>query len=162
MNGYLGYYKPNGVKVTQIVEDPSDLRLVYEPDNPDANTIDGVVFFKDAPADGKTEFVGRIPYEECFEKNRFVADFQELSETAKILDIDEAYFSEWYDKYFDVLFEFAEENGLQKHTYKNDLFYGNTNSIIEYIMNNYYSADGDQLDFDYVVQNLIVYKNIED
>ena len=37
LNGYLGYYKPNGVKVTQVVEDPSDLRLVYEPDNPDAN-----------------------------------------------------------------------------------------------------------------------------
>ena len=37
LNGYLSHYQPNGVKVTQIVEDPSDLRLVYEPDNPDAN-----------------------------------------------------------------------------------------------------------------------------
>lgn len=37
LNGYMDYYRPNGVKVTQIVEDPSDLRLVYEPDNPDAN-----------------------------------------------------------------------------------------------------------------------------
>lgn len=37
LNGYMNQYKPNGVKVPQIVEDPSDLRLVYEPDNPDAN-----------------------------------------------------------------------------------------------------------------------------
>lgn len=37
LNGYMDYYRPNGVKVTQIVEDPSELRLVYEPDNPDAD-----------------------------------------------------------------------------------------------------------------------------
>ena len=37
LNGYMSNYEPNGVKVTKIVEDPSDLRLVYEPDNPDAN-----------------------------------------------------------------------------------------------------------------------------
>ncbi len=37
LNGYMTYYQPNGVKVTNIVEDQSDLRLVYEPDNPDAN-----------------------------------------------------------------------------------------------------------------------------
>lgn len=28
---------PGGVKVTKIVEDPSDLKLVYDPTNPDAN-----------------------------------------------------------------------------------------------------------------------------
>ena len=37
LNGYLSSYQPNGVKVTQVVEDQSDFRLVYEPDNPDAN-----------------------------------------------------------------------------------------------------------------------------
>lgn len=37
LNGYMSYYHPNGVKVAQIVEDQSDFRLVYEPDNPDAN-----------------------------------------------------------------------------------------------------------------------------
>lgn len=37
LNGYLDQYQPNGVKVTKIVEDQSDLRLVYEPDNPDAD-----------------------------------------------------------------------------------------------------------------------------
>ena len=37
LNGYLSHYQPNGVRVTQIVEDPSDFKLVYEPDNPDAN-----------------------------------------------------------------------------------------------------------------------------
>ena len=42
LNGYMSNYEPNGVKVTKIVEDPSDLCLVYEPDNPDANA-DGYV-----------------------------------------------------------------------------------------------------------------------
>ena len=28
---------PGGVQVTSIVEDPSDLKLVYDPTNPDAN-----------------------------------------------------------------------------------------------------------------------------
>ena len=37
LNGYMSHYQANGVKVTQIVEDPSDFRLVYEPDNPDAD-----------------------------------------------------------------------------------------------------------------------------
>ena len=37
LNGYMDYYRPNGVKVKQIVEDKSDFRLVYEPANPDAN-----------------------------------------------------------------------------------------------------------------------------
>ena len=37
LNGYLNQYNPNGVKVTNIVEDQSDLKLVYEPDNPDAD-----------------------------------------------------------------------------------------------------------------------------
>lgn len=37
LNGYLSHYQPNGVRVTQIVQDKSDFRLVYEPDNPDAN-----------------------------------------------------------------------------------------------------------------------------
>ena len=33
----MSHYQANGVKVTQIVEDPSDFRMVYEPDNPDAD-----------------------------------------------------------------------------------------------------------------------------
>ena len=37
LNGYMSHYQANGVKVTQIVEDPSDFRMVYEPDNPDAD-----------------------------------------------------------------------------------------------------------------------------
>ena len=32
-----GYANAGGVKVTQIVEDPSDLKLVYDPTHPDAN-----------------------------------------------------------------------------------------------------------------------------
>ena len=32
-----GYENAGGVRVTQIVEDPSDLKLVYDPTHPDAN-----------------------------------------------------------------------------------------------------------------------------
>ena len=32
-----GYGNAGGVRVTQIVEDPSDLKLVYDPTHPDAN-----------------------------------------------------------------------------------------------------------------------------
>ena len=37
-----GYSSTGGVRVTQIVEDPSELRLVYDPTHPDANA-DGYV-----------------------------------------------------------------------------------------------------------------------
>jgi flagellar basal-body rod protein FlgC len=37
-----GYETAGGVKVTEIVEDPSDLKLTYDPTNPDANE-DGYV-----------------------------------------------------------------------------------------------------------------------
>lgn len=30
-------YEPNGVRVSQVTEDPSDLRLVYDPTHPDAD-----------------------------------------------------------------------------------------------------------------------------
>lgn len=66
LNGYLGYYKPNGVKVTQIVEDPSDLRLVYEPDNPDANE-DGYVEYPNV--DTVTEMTNLIDSSRAYEAN---------------------------------------------------------------------------------------------
>jgi flagellar basal-body rod protein FlgC len=37
-----GYENAGGVRVTEIVEDPSDLKLTYDPTNPDANE-DGYV-----------------------------------------------------------------------------------------------------------------------
>lgn len=66
LNGYLGHYKPNGVKVTQIVEDPSDLRLVYEPDNPDANE-DGYVEYPNVNT--VTEMTNLIDASRAYEAN---------------------------------------------------------------------------------------------
>ena len=66
LNGYLGYYKPNGVKVTQVVEDPSDLRLVYEPDNPDANE-EG--YFEYPNVDTVTEMTNLIDSSRAYEAN---------------------------------------------------------------------------------------------
>ncbi|MCM1082657.1 MAG: flagellar basal body rod protein FlgC [Clostridium sp.] len=64
LNGYMDYYRPNGVKVTQIVEDPSDLRLVYEPDNPDANE-DGYVEYPNV--DTVTEMTNLIDSSRSYE-----------------------------------------------------------------------------------------------
>lgn len=66
LNGYLSHYQPNGVKVTQIVEDPSDLRLVYEPDNPDANE-DGYVEYPNV--DTVTEMTNLIDSSRAYEAN---------------------------------------------------------------------------------------------
>ncbi len=64
LNGYMDHYKPNGVKVTQIVEDQSDLRLVYEPDNPDANE-DGYVEYPNV--DTVTEMTNLIDSSRAYE-----------------------------------------------------------------------------------------------
>lgn len=64
LNGYMNQYKPNGVKMTRIVEDPSDLRLVYEPDNPDANE-DGYVEYPNV--DTVTEMTNLIDSSRAYE-----------------------------------------------------------------------------------------------
>lgn len=64
LNGYMNQYKPNGVKMTKIVEDPSDLRLVYEPDNPDANE-DGYVEYPNV--DTVTEMTNLIDSSRAYE-----------------------------------------------------------------------------------------------
>jgi flagellar basal-body rod protein FlgC len=64
LNGYMNQYQPNGVKMTQIVEDQSDLRLVYEPDNPDANE-DGYVEYPNV--DTVTEMTNLIDSSRAYE-----------------------------------------------------------------------------------------------
>ena len=64
LNGYMNHYQPNGVKVTQIVEDQSDFRLVYEPDNPDANE-DGYVEYPNV--DTVTEMTNLIDSSRAYE-----------------------------------------------------------------------------------------------
>lgn len=64
LNGYLNQYQPNGVKVSKIVEDQSDLRLVYEPDNPDANE-DGYVEYPNV--DTVTEMTNLIDSSRAYE-----------------------------------------------------------------------------------------------
>lgn len=67
LNGYMSNYEPNGVKVTKIVEDPSDLRLVYEPDNPDANA-DGYVEYPNV--DTVTEMTNLIDSSRSYEAGK--------------------------------------------------------------------------------------------
>ncbi len=64
LSGYMHQYKPNGVKATQVVRDMSDLRLVYEPDNPDANE-DGYVEYPNV--DTVTEMTNLIDSSRAYE-----------------------------------------------------------------------------------------------
>ena len=64
LNGYLSHYQPNGVKAPKIVEDQSELRLVYEPDNPDANE-DGYVEYPNV--DTVTEMTNLIDSSRAYE-----------------------------------------------------------------------------------------------
>lgn len=66
LNGYMTNYQPNGVKVNRIVEDKSDLRLVYEPDNPDANE-NGYVEYPNV--DTVTEMTNLIDSSRAYEAN---------------------------------------------------------------------------------------------
>ncbi len=64
LHGYLSHYQPNGVKVTQIIQDPSDLRMVYEPDNPDADE-NGYVMYPNV--DTVTEMTNLIDASRSYE-----------------------------------------------------------------------------------------------
>ena len=64
LNGYLSHYQPNGVKVPQIVEDPSQLKMVYEPDNPDADE-NGYVLYPNV--DTVTEMTNLIDSSRAYE-----------------------------------------------------------------------------------------------
>lgn len=57
-------YEPNGVKVAQVVEDDSDLRLVYDPTHPDANE-DGYVSYPNV--DTVTEMTNMIDASRAYE-----------------------------------------------------------------------------------------------
>ncbi len=57
-------YDPKGVKVTQVVEDQSDFRLVYDPTHPDANE-DGYVSYPNV--DTVTEMTNLIDSSRAYE-----------------------------------------------------------------------------------------------
>lgn len=62
----INTYKPSGVKVTQIVEDSSDFKLVYDPDHPDANE-DGYVEYPNV--DTVSEMTNMIDASRAYEAN---------------------------------------------------------------------------------------------
>lgn len=64
-------YSPNGVKVSQIVEDQSDFRKVYEPSNPDADE-DGYVSYPNV--DTVTEMTNLIDSSRSYEASATAFD----------------------------------------------------------------------------------------
>ena len=62
----LNVFRPNGVRVTQIVEDQSDLKMVYDPTNPDADE-NGYVMYPNV--DPITEMTNLIDASRAYEAN---------------------------------------------------------------------------------------------
>lgn len=62
----LNVYKPSGVRVTQVVEDMSDLKMVYDPSHPDADE-NGYVLYPNV--DPVTEMTNLIDSSRAYEAN---------------------------------------------------------------------------------------------
>ncbi len=67
----LNVYSPSGVRVTQVVEDQSDLRMVYDPTNPDADE-NGYVSYPNV--DTVTEMTNLIDASRSYEANATAFD----------------------------------------------------------------------------------------
>ena len=62
----LNVYKPDGVRVTHVVTDQSDLKMVYDPTNPDADE-NGYVSYPNV--DTVTEMTNMIDASRAYESN---------------------------------------------------------------------------------------------
>ena len=62
----LNVYRPNGVRVSQVVEDQSDLKMVYDPTHPDADE-NGYVLYPNV--DTVTEMTNLIDSSRAYEAN---------------------------------------------------------------------------------------------
>lgn len=62
----LNVYRPGGVRVTQVVTDQSDLKMVYDPTNPDADE-NGYVSYPNV--DTVTEMTNMIDASRAYEAN---------------------------------------------------------------------------------------------
>lgn len=62
----LNVYKPSGVRVSHVVEDQSDLKMVYDPTNPDADE-NGYVSYPNV--DTVTEMTNLIDASRAYEAN---------------------------------------------------------------------------------------------
>ncbi len=62
----LNVYKPDGVRVTHVVTDQSDLKMVYDPTNPDADE-NGYVSYPNV--DTVTEMTNMIDASRAYEAN---------------------------------------------------------------------------------------------
>lgn len=67
----LNVYRPSGVRVTQVVEDPSDLKMVYDPSHPDADE-NGYVMYPNV--DTITEMTNLIDASRAYEANATAFD----------------------------------------------------------------------------------------
>lgn len=67
----MNAYEPNGVKVSNVVEDQSDLRMVYDPTNPDADE-NGYVSYPNV--DTVTEMTNMIDASRSYEANATAFD----------------------------------------------------------------------------------------
>lgn len=67
----MNAYTPSGVRVTEVVEDPSDLKMVYDPSHPDADE-NGYVMYPNV--DTITEMTNMIDASRSYEANATAFD----------------------------------------------------------------------------------------
>ena len=105
-------------------------------------------------------------FEKCLKEHGFVVDFYNTEDTEVIMGIDK-YAEEnedWYDDYFESLEKFAKEKGLkqyffQEDFYTSDIFYSKNKEIVaKYILDNFYTEDGNGYSKKFVNDHISVYK----
>lgn len=108
-------------------------------------------------------------FEECLQKNGFVADFSNTDDIVSLMNIDESENPDWYDGYYEALYDYAESKGLKKITWNpynddgsecgeySDIFFAaDVNIVIQYIKENYCTDNGETITDNYINRNLSV------
>ena len=111
----------------------------------------------------------KFDFEKCLKEHGFVVDFYNTESTGVIMNIDE-YAEEnegWYDDYFESLEKFAKEKNLKKYVFQEDfntnefseIFYSkNKETVVKYIIDNFYTKDGNGYSKKFVNDHISVYK----
>lgn len=102
-------------------------------------------------------------FEKCLEKYGFVVDFYSTESIAELMQIDESAEENenWYDDYFDSLVKFAKSKRLKKVVYGfgehcEIFFTDDEENVINYILDNFYTAEGEGLTREEIVDNLTI------
>lgn len=101
-------------------------------------------------------------FEKCLEENGFIVDFNNTDDIVSLMNIDESENPDWYDGYYEALYDYAESKGLKKialnpcDTVADIFFAADENIVIQYIKENYCTDYGEAISDGYIEENLSV------